>query len=431
MINTSFIATGDSFITRKIPDKNSKNYKEIVKLIRSANVRFTNLEVTAHNYEGFPAATSGGTWAIAPSHIINELLSYGFNLFAWANNHTLDYSHGGLLATKKNLDRLGVVHVGVGENLSEASAPKYLETPSGRVAIVACTSTFTEGAEAGDQRPDIIGRPGINPLRFETVYKVPKKYLDSLKTVTQNTSINARRELDIKEGFEIEDDSNTLTFGDYKFIQGEDFDTFTNPFENDIKRIKKSIEEAKRNADYVMFSMHFHEMNGKEKNQPAEFARKTSRIAIDSGADCVIGHGPHILRGIELYKGKPIFYSLGNFIFQSETVERLPSDFYQKYSLDHTHNVGEAFEKRTNKDTLGLGVIPGVWHAVIPYWEMEEGELIKLELYPIELGFNKPRHQRGWPILSKNKIILKEIQELSAPFGTEMIMERGRAIVKL
>src|SRR5699024_11484677 len=68
-----------------------------------------------HNTEGYPSAFSGGTWAMASPSVLEDLQKFGFNMFSWANNHTMDYSHGGLIATKKNLDEQNLTHAGVGE----------------------------------------------------------------------------------------------------------------------------------------------------------------------------------------------------------------------------------------------------------------------------------------------------------------------------
>jgi hypothetical protein len=65
----TFVATGDTFITRRLADK-SEQYTALISLIQSAEVRFTNLEITTHHFEGFPGAASGGTWAIAPPELL-------------------------------------------------------------------------------------------------------------------------------------------------------------------------------------------------------------------------------------------------------------------------------------------------------------------------------------------------------------------------
>src|SRR5699024_9835391 len=123
-------------------------------------VRFTNLEMTTHHMEGVPGAASGGTWAMASPHVLKDLKGYGFNVIGWANNHTLDYLYGGLNATERYLNDYGFVHAGAGKNLAAASEPSYLETPAGRVALISATSSFHETWVAGEQRRDMVGRPG-------------------------------------------------------------------------------------------------------------------------------------------------------------------------------------------------------------------------------------------------------------------------------
>jgi poly-gamma-glutamate capsule biosynthesis protein CapA/YwtB (metallophosphatase superfamily) len=428
----TFTATGDSFITRRHPGESMESFQEVSAVIQQAEVRFNNLEVTTHRLEGFPSATSGGTWAMADPEVLIDLKKYGFNVLAWANNHTLDYSYGGLEATQRYVEQYGFIHAGVGQNMAEASAPKYLECPSARVAIIAACSTVHESAVAGDQRPDMIGRPGLNPLRFDTNYVVSEERLEQLKAISKVTDINAWINLSIKEGFAVEPKDGSFTFGNYRFTAGKEEGAVTKPSAKDLDRILQSIEEAKRQADYVLVSIHAHEMKGEDKSLPADFLQEFSRKCIDQGAHAIIGHGPHILRGIEIYKGRPIFYSLGNFIFQNETVAKLPADFYEKYGLGHTDSVANALDKRTNNNTKGLGVHEEVWESVIPLWSMENGKLTELKLYPIELGFGTPRYTRGWPTLAKNSVILEKLKALCEPFGTKLQIDGavGKIIIE-
>jgi poly-gamma-glutamate capsule biosynthesis protein CapA/YwtB (metallophosphatase superfamily) len=427
----SFTATGDSFITRKKPS-NGEKFTALSSLIKEADVRFTNLEITTHYHEGIPSAVSGGTWAVAPPYVLNELKDYGFNLIAWANNHTLDYSHGGLLATERYLNEHEFVHAGVGENLAKANEPRYLETPSGRVALISATSSFHESAAAGEQRPDMIGRPGVNPLRYKTIHHISPEKMHFLKNIADTVKINATRNLQIKNGYEVNKNDGSFSFGNYLFKEGEQEGKETIPYQVDVDRIIKSISEASRQADYVIVSIHAHEMKGENKELPAEFLETFSRICIDEGAHAVIGHGPHIIRGIEIYKNRPIFYSLGNFIFQNETVTHLPDDFYIKYGLSHSHTVADALDARSKKNTIGYVTNPDIWASFLPYWEMEDGELKELILYPLELGFEEPRYKKGLPGLDKNVAILEKLKELSKPYGTEIEIdgEVGRVVLK-
>lgn len=421
----SITATGDSFITRRLPS--STNAQQLRELIGSADVRFTNLETVLRRSEGFPSAQSGGTWASSPPDVLEDLREYGFNTLAWANNHTLDYSYGGLAATKNYIEQYGFIHAGAGANLAEASAIKYIECAGGRVAMIAGTATFHESWSAGEQRPDVIGRPGVHPLRFQKINRVSAAQLKHLKSIALKTGINAEHELRVKEGFAAPDDESTFRFGTQLFQLATDGKIGETSFVNarDMRRFAKRIAEARRSADLVLVSIHAHEMQDARKDLPADFLVEFSRNCIDNGAHSVIGHGPHILRGIEIYRNRPIFYSLGNFIFQNDTVAHLPSDFYEKQGLNSEHNVIDALEKRSDGGKRGLGVNPDVWRSVVARWEMQKGELAKLEVSPIDLGFNEPVYQRGWPRLTNDISALENLRDLSAAFGTELKIENG------
>lgn len=423
----SFSATGDSFITRRLSNYDFDN--QVAELIGRAQFRFTNLETTLHRSEGYPSALSGGTWAMADPEVLNDLKKYQFNCMTWANNHTLDYLYGGLEATARCLNEASMVHAGVGENLAAASTPKYIDCDSGRVALIGATSTFHDFWRAGEQRSDMHGRPGINPLRYKTMFHVTKEHMEVLREISAAVDINAENNLAIKEGFSTEND--LFKFGKYTFrISGQE-EMVREPYIEDITRITKAIHEGKRQADYVVISIHCHEMNKEQKDQAPDFLEAFARHCIDEGAHAVIGHGPHILRGVEIYKNRPIFYSLGNFIFQNDTVQKLPSDFYEQYHLPISATVGDALDERSQNNTKGLGVNPAVWESVIPYWEIKDGKLTKLTFYPIELGYGLPRYQRGWPKITKNEDILKRLANLSQEYGTKFVIKDGMAEVEV
>ncbi|TBL79444.1 CapA family protein [Paenibacillus thalictri] len=427
----TFVATGDSFITRRLPAERTERFAGISGLIRRAHFRFTNLEVTAHRFEGTPSALSGGTWAVAPPEVLQDIADYGFNAVAWANNHTLDYLYDGLEATAKYLDQYGFVHAGVGRNLAEASEVKYIETAAGRVALIAATSTFHDFWAAGEQRPDLAGRPGVNPLRYHANHIVSAERLELLKQIADTVHINAQQKLSKKEGFATGAETDVFMFGKHRFMAGEREGLATTPHEGDMRRMLVRIAEAKRQADYVLVSIHAHEMEADAKDKPADFLKTFARACIDGGAHAVIGHGPHIVRGIEIYKNRPIFYSLGNFIFQNDTVTHLPADFYEKYGLGHTDTISDALDKRSGNETRGLGTDPKVWSSIVPFWTMEDGELKELALYPIEMGFGQSRYSRGWPALTPDTGVLQTLQMLSAPFGTriEIAGHIGKVII--
>lgn len=147
-MKTTFIASGDSFITRRIPNDGYEGFDELKCLIEAHDVRFANLESTFHDQEGAPAATSGGTWAMSDPVLLDDMNRYGFNLFNTANNHSGDFGQGGIVATIKHLKERGMIFAGTGMTLQEASGAAYLETKHARVAMIGITSTLDPAAAA-------------------------------------------------------------------------------------------------------------------------------------------------------------------------------------------------------------------------------------------------------------------------------------------
>ena len=427
----SVVATGDSFITQRLPH-NDETCLALKGFFEQADIRFTNFEMLLHDFEVAPSAVSGGTWASARPVVLEDLKWLGFNLYAWANNHTFDWGQEGLLTTLSHLDHAGCVHAGVGRNLAEAAQPKYLDTPEGRVALISVTSSAQDWHRAGVQRPDVPGRPGVNLLRFQAVHYVTQADLDKLKEIVNKTEVNARREQREREGF-VKAEKNGFMVGTVRFAVGEP-GTVTSVHPQDAARIIQSIKEASQQADVVLVSHHVHEMKGSAKNQPADFAREFAHLCIDSGAHAYLGHGPHILRGIEVYKSRPVCYSLGNFIFQNNSVERQPADFYEIYGLGPDSTPSEGFAARSANGTRGLGIDPKVFESVIVRFDMEGGKVQNLELLPVSLGFALPPSRKGRPYFSTPedaKRILTELAELSEPFQTKIRIEGNRGIVML
>ena len=417
-------AVGDCFITRRLPEA-APQAEMLRNLLHQADVRFANLETTIQRKAGPPSAFSGGTWAMADPGVLNELSYYGFNCLNAATNHSLDYLYEGLAATEKHLTEAGFRYAGIGSNMAEAARPAYVDIPQGRAALIACTSTFHESWIAGEQSPSMPGRPGIHPLRYETVHHIAPGEIAGLKEILQKTDIHADRHLLVKEGFisETERQDGTMPFGPFLFSAAENSreGTSRRPLKEDRERLVQLVQGACGEADVVLVSIHSHEMDGENKAAPADFHQEIAKELIDAGADAVIGHGPHVLRGIEIYRGKPIFYSLGNFIFQNETVSDLPGDFFKQYGLSSDTSIAEAFDRRS-EGGKGLAFNPDVWESVVPYWEMADGRISKMTLYPIALGYGEPRSRRGWPAFTGDFRPMERLRELSRPFGTDIMI---------
>ena len=426
MGRTTYIASGDTFITRRIPEKGYAGYDDLTALIRQHDVRFTNLEMTFHDREGVPAAVSGGTWAMTDPAALDDIRRMGFNIFNTANNHSCDYSHGGVLATIRNLKERGMIFSGTGKDLGDASKPCCLETPDCRTALVSVCSTFDTSAMAGAQSADLPGRPGPNPLRFHRYYHIDKTHYEMVRELAEITKINAAMEYSVRTGYKNPPKEGTLPFGTgCTFILDSCCRTESVPEEKDMKRITGEIAEARKQADVVLVSIHAHEYDGTDINVPAQFIEKFARRCIDAGASVIIGHGPHLVRGVEFYGNGVIFYSLGNFIFETETVEYQPWDAYANRGMPLDTKVGAYMDNRSKNGTVGYGTLPEIWEAVLASWTIEDGSVKDVTLYPISLGMGKPRPHLGVPVLASSCRVLERMAELSRPYGTKIDIRNG------
>ena len=429
-MKTSFILAGDSFITQRLP--HDARINALRDYISSFDVRFTNFEILLHDFEVFPAPVSGGTWAAARPQVLGDILYLGFNIMAWANNHNIDWNLDGLLTTMRHLDEKHCIHAGVGRNLAEASQPRYLDTPEGRVALIGVTSTMNEWGMASAQRPDVLGRPGSNVLRYQAVHHVSAEDLQRLEQIVEQTEVNADRRLNEKEGFAKPADGGFYV-GKLRFEAGTP-GTVTRMNTKDAARIVHAIKEASAQADIVLVSHHTHERKGMDKELPADFARDFAHLCIDSGAAAYIGHGPHIWRGIECYRQKPIFYSLGDFIFQNDFVERQPTEFYDIYDLGPENSVAEGLAIRSDHGRRGLAADKRVFQSALPSFTVEDGQIRTITLQPLSLGFKAPHAIKGRPSLASEpeaSEILQHIAALSRPYGTHIDIRGGIGTIQL
>lgn len=441
----TFAATGDAMITREILpyEDNTDAFDDLLMLLRGADATMTNLEVLLHDYEGYPSASSGGTYMRSPPRVADELAGMGINLFSAATNHTIDYSHKGIERTIESLRERNLTFAGLGENLYEARNPAYLETAAGRVAIVSACSTITPGSEAGAQSPALQGRPGLNPLRVEQVYRLPHSQLDSLRKISHELGIEDVKQAWYDRGMRVGhdwDDESYFHFMDMKFETGDKAAIEYAVDEDDREEIIKSIEEARRNADWVVATLHAHHGPGgrtRTKETP-EFVRKFGRTCVDAGADAFVVTGPHVLRGIEIYDGNPLFYSLGHLIVQNETVERLPPESFQRYGHDDYTKASNVFDARLydeNGDPKGDLANPAFWRSLVPVCEFSaKSGLQQIKFYPITLQRKQSRPQRGIPVLAEGKMadeILNEFVELSAAFDANIDVEEKVGVLSL
>jgi poly-gamma-glutamate capsule biosynthesis protein CapA/YwtB (metallophosphatase superfamily) len=413
--------TGDSIINQRLSVFREPEFTRLFDIIRGADAAFTNLETLFHDYEMPPAHESGGTWMRTDPPILKELVWAGFDLVSRANNHAGDFGPLGAQITSKYVREAGLVEAGVGNSLAEAREAKFLETPKARVALISAASTFPPHSRAGNSRGDMPARPGLNPLRFNTTYVITAERMADLRRVASELSGNQ-----IASG-------DSLNFGGRRYVVGPQPGTRTEPNKEDVEAIARVVRSAASLADIVIVSLHCHE-SGANRSVPADFIPIFARAVVDAGADVFVGHGPHVLRGIEIYKGKPIFYSLSNFIFQNETLLRMPSDSYEQYALDDdSAQPGDYLDARYDKDRRSFPADREYWDSVAAVTKWDGSTFVELELHPITLGYQTSRAERGRPKLAAPgdaARILELMVTRSKPFGAVVTVSNGVGYVR-
>lgn len=423
-------AAGDAMVLRRLPG-NYPGFTELQEFINQGDFRFVNMETTIHNHETYGSAISGGTWFCSPPEVLEDAKTFGFNILSTCNNHAMDYTHTGLELTMDYVRKAGFQNAGVGKTLADAAAPVYLDTMAGRIALIGACSSLSLFAMAGEQTRTMIGRPGINGVRCSTVYELPKEELEHLKRIAKSIGINGGREIIRKEGYLPELPEGRAEFGELAFQEGPVARKITKVNPTDMERIEKSIREARYMADYVIVAMHSHQQKGTDKTEPDYFYEEFAHKCIDAGAHAIVGTGPHLLRPIEIYKGCPIFYCLGDFIIQLENIRKAPNDMYAGQGLDGNCGMDELFDKRNHGGTVGLCYQKVMYEAIVPYWEAEDGKLTKLVLMPIELNFDQPRSMGGWPRPKYDDGIIERLAKMSEPYGTKIDIVDGMGVVRL
>jgi poly-gamma-glutamate synthesis protein (capsule biosynthesis protein) len=248
----------------------------VIQGLLKGDVLFTNLEA-AVSEEG--ETVQEGRGFLTPPEALDALKIFGFNLLSLSGNHAFDLNVKGIQNTIRETDNRKIVHAGTGNNLAEATAPAYLHTPKGTIALIASASgLITPGGSATAERP------GVNELRIEAG-----------------------------------DIENEAT----KDLPGAPGNT---PNQQDSRRILQSIRDARQHADLVIVYQHNHVfgnhsfstifMEGMpERLAPDDWLKNWTHSEVDAGADIIVMHGAPLLHGVEIYRGRPIFYDLGNFIF--------------------------------------------------------------------------------------------------------------------
>ena len=419
--------TGDSLFVVPFPPSYDPMLAKIAGFIGSCDVRLTNLETNLSDFEFCGNAYSGGTWLNTRRKYLDDLTRFGFNFYGNANNHAMDYGHPGLLSTIGELDARKLAHAGTGRSLEEAAAPAVLSLRGHRIAVFAVDASMADPSRAGRATHDLPARPGVNYLRHKTSYRVTEEELSALRSIASKIRINFQREMQIATGYQTPDPEGVFHFGELEFTTDSGV-ADTRCHAGDKKRLLDAVREAKKSCSLVFMLVHCHNNDGVSNSNPPDYCREFAHDCIEAGVSAVFGGGCHRLRGIEIYRNCPVFYSLGDFIYQGMSVEYLPADFKEKYDIPLTASAKESLFIRSRGGKAGLHLQKENFQTLLPKIEFENGKMTGLVMMPVYLNFDRDGEMKGLPVQAEGaeaQEIFEIIRGLSAPFHTVLKREQN------
>ena len=420
-------SVGDAILLEGFPE--NYDITSIREIVKKADIRLFNLENVLSDRPIFASSYCGGTWLLAKENTLDDTLKFGFNGCSFANNHTMDYSYDGLFDTLHAAEKRNLPIAGAGKDLLEASSYRIVDTPNGKCALISICATFNDAARAGNPSDNLPGRPGLNPLRFSIEYHITPEHMKALKEMSAGTHIDGRRNRSRMGGYTPMPPEGCFGFGEYNFKECEIEGKFSKVNAVDMERTENEIKKALTECESVIVTVHSHEIKHDTDDEPDDFLIEFARRCIDAGASAVIGTGTHQLKAVEIYKGKPIFYSLGNFIFQSDLVFCMPDDFREKYKMPHGLSPQEQVAERAKRGNGGLHADVHNFRSLMPFMSFEDGKLTELVLYPLRLNMHT-----GLPALAdeeETKIIYEYLCDRNKQFGTVININDKKIKVKL
>jgi poly-gamma-glutamate capsule biosynthesis protein CapA/YwtB (metallophosphatase superfamily) len=423
----TLVTIGELLYSRPMANSSDQAFQAVAKLVRDGDVTIAEQEGPFLDLAKFKGVPGNGGLIGDPAKARDQK-AMGIDLVALANNHTTDWGVDGLAEMERLLDQAGVKHAGSGRNLTEARKAGILNTPHGRIAMVSTASTYRPLANATDRFGDAPARPGISVLRTRRVDLVPAEQFAVLRDVAINSTKFSHRP-PRSDATEINLNGTVYRAGSSPGVLWE-----MNVF--DHAELMRSVKLAKENADFVIFTIHAHESpTGRDDDNPdtPQFLVDLFHDAVDAGADFIYGHGPHSLRGIEIYKGRPIFYGVGAFFLSGDLKEMQDnaSEAYETPGRPRPQPPSATREVTANPG----GVNPPVWYdGIVATTEYDGPTLKTIRIYPLDLGNTFDKTRRGIPHLADAQSaerILKKLQNASARFGTKIDIEGSVGVIRM
>lgn len=358
---------GDVHVRR---DEPASAFSKVRGVISEADLRLCQLETAMTEKGRLRSDVQMPNHQVEP-RMVEGFTAGGIDAVTFAGNNNLDFGPVAMFDTVDLLEDHGIAVVGVGEDVAAAREPVYLTAQGKTVAVVDACSILRPGYAA------TADSPGLSPLHVSTFY-------EPLENIYEQPGTPAR--------------------------------TVTVPDERDLRALRSVIEAADTRADFVVACFHWgvHFTYDLAMYQP-----DVAYESIDAGADAVVGTHPHNLQAIDVYRGKPIFYSLGNFVFDYKDpgAKEGLSKYLQFYGmhLDPEWTSGKYLQPSHTRDTMIVHLLlaeDGVEFEITPVWIDEEST-------PVPVDADGERGRR----------IVELITSLSAEIGTDLEYRDGKVVL--
>jgi len=390
---------------------------ELVDILRESDTTVGNMEVYLVDRltwtHGF-----GNNWS--PKEMARDYADMGFDLLVSGEGQG---GEPGMRSSIRYLDEVGIRLAGYGANLAAARQPAIQHLTKGRVALIAAYPPL-EGEDADFAQGTSGESYGLNPMRLRRWAVVGPEHFAQLKGI-RDAIVARRHDPDVSRPIRAPEDlPDRVQVFDYGFMLGSE----TGPYRYEVNPRDRmgnilAVRNAKEYSDFVMFAMHAHQNRYafqaySQDNYPGQWQIDLLHEMVDNGMDMYVGSGNHTMQGIEIYKGRPIFYNFGNF-----SVHRFGADFSGDDGpmtvIERDELANQWLQQEPNERAFAARV------------RYEEGILREVRIYPVDLGGAPGPERRTWsrtdvpmtPSPELAREILAQVQEYSRPFRTDISIE--------
>lgn len=411
MTDTFTIAvTGQSLIKHDIRGIGTPGFRGVQEVLKQADLAFTNFESTIlGSHGGWPL--KGSFFGCSQPVVLDSLQAMGFKALALSNNHAFDLGPAGILSTIEEVERRGFLNAGVGRNQTAAARPARGSIAGRKVALVAMDGgpgpDFMYAADSTNTRPE---RPGVNRLKLSKVIDVDDDAFEQLQQLRDKVGYTT---MDLANDSQPDDaptvdPEDEISISRAIFRRSGSFGRSVKLDESDIARNLAAIASAAEEGHLVIAYLHHHHW-ASDWYQVPEWVGGVAKRCIDAGASMFVSHGAPVLQPVEIYRQRPIFYSLGNFIF-------------------HVRSGKSPWSAKE------------VWESVVGLCSFSsDGNLEQMSFHPIVIGGsdnaeNSDLERRLAPELAVDvdaETILKRFQRQSAQFGNDIEILTGIGCWKL